>query len=93
MSNKTKPIFIFFRIPYVINIKKVKVIKMVDLENPEANLSLEGINFLNFIIKDYFKILNFFEHGKLKRFHDISKKRDVPGTKFCVIPGFAVNFT
>nr|QZA51939.1 piwi b [Paramecium bursaria] len=80
-------------IPYIINIKKVKVIKMADLENPEANVALEGINFLNFIVKDYFKILNFFEHGKLKRFHDIAKKRDVPGTKFCVIPGFAVNFS
>ena len=66
---------------------------MADLENPETRKTLEGINFLNFIVKDYFKILNFFEHGKMKRFHDISKKRDVPNTKFCVIPGFAVSFT
>ncbi|CAD8057992.1 unnamed protein product [Paramecium primaurelia] len=77
---------------YYLEIKKVKVINMQDLENPNPIEADKPLMFFNYLIKDFFKNLKYQEHGKTRKFHDISRRQPIPETELSVIPGFAVNF-
>lgn len=59
----------FHRIEYAIELRKIKVVRMADVEKIEPDACSGPQAFFNYIIKDFFKNLNYFEQGRQRKFH------------------------